>query len=416
MRRAWIISIGTELTLGQSVDTNSAWLAQRLAERGVRSERHVTVPDDLAPIVAALADASNQCDVVVVTGGLGPTDDDLTRQAIARVAGVPLELHEESLERIRAFFASRGRAMRESNRVQAMLPRGGRAIPNPGGTAPGVEIRIGKATIFALPGVPFEMKAMFDAGVAPALEGGGGEVLLCRRIRTCGLPESEVGERLRDLMVRGRNPEVGTTADLGEIGVRINATAQTTDAARDILDRVEADVRQRLGVAVVGADGESLAAAVGAALVRRNETVCTAESCTGGMIGAALTDVPGSSRYYLGGVIAYSNRAKRELIGVDAALLEEHGAVSEPVALAMAHGGRERFHAAWAVSVTGIAGPGGGTSEKPVGLVYIGLAGPNGASVRELRLGTDWPREAIRVYTTRMALNLLRLALVRSDG
>lgn len=406
MRTARILSIGTELTLGQTVDTNGAWLAQRLAECGLRCERHVTVPDEREHILAALAQNSGVCDVLVITGGLGPTDDDLTREALAEAAGDELVLDETSVGEIAAFFAARGREMPERNRVQARRPGSATAIPNACGTAPGIRMTLGETACFALPGVPFEMKAMFEAAVAPAVRIAG-EVLRFRRLHCLGLGESDVGERIRDLMQRGRNPEVGTTAALGIIGVRINAAGASLEEADRLLDATEAEVRSRLGAYVFGRDEETLATAVGVALTGAGATVAIAESCTGGLIAKELTDVPGSSSYVAGGIVAYANAAKERLLGVPAAVLSKHGAVSDAVAGAMAEGVRSRFGVSYGLSVTGVAGPGGGTSEKPVGLVYIGLSDARGTEVRECRFG-DSPREVIRARTAHVALAWLR--------
>jgi nicotinamide-nucleotide amidase len=417
MRHAWIIATGTELALGQTVNTNGAWLAAQLAALGLRTERHVTVADDAVATRDVVLQAAQACDVVVVTGGLGPTDDDLTRQALADAAGVALELHPPSLEHLRAFFAARGREMPERNRVQALVPRGAQVLPNPCGTAPGVRIELHGTPCYALPGVPFEMRAMFAREVAPQLRPAADDaVLLSRRLHTCGLGESDIGMRLEDLMRRGRNPEVGTTAEFGIVGIRINAAAETRAAAEAGLDETEREVRRRLGEVVFGRDEETLASVVGAILLAAGQTLSTAESCTGGMIGALLTDVPGSSRYYHGGVVAYANNAKTNLLGVGTALLAEHGAVSEPAARAMAQGVALAFGTGCGISVTGIAGPDGGTAQKPVGLVYIGLLIPSGVTVQECRFGGDSPRAAIRIRAARTALNLLRLQLLRARG
>lgn len=424
MQRAWIISIGTELTLGQSLDTNGAWLARELATFGVRAERHLTVPDELAPIVAVVREAAASCDVVLITGGLGPTDDDLTRQALAEAAATRLELDAAALEQIRGFFTQRGREMPERNRIQAYAPIGATLLANDCGTAPGVRIELQRVPCFALPGVPFEMKAMFAEHVAPAIRAAqrsrsaGAEratspesILMARVVRTFGLPEAEIGARLDDLMVRGRNPEVGTTADMGEIGVRINATASTPAAAAALLDHDEAEVRARLGRAVYGIDSDTLAAAVGRILADRGRTLCVAESCTGGLLGMLLTETPGSSQYFVGGEIAYSNEVKQRRLGVKSGTVAVHGAVSEAVAAEMAGGARAAFGATYALSVTGIAGPGGGTREKPVGLVYLGLATPDGVRTREIRLAERSPRGVIRQWAARTALNFLRMEL-----
>ena len=413
MNNAWIISVGTELTLGQSLDTNSAWLAKQLAGIGIRAHRHVTVADELASLRDLLLAGAASCDVILVTGGLGPTEDDLTRQALADAAGQPLEVDEPSLGALQAFFAARQRPMPERNTVQALIPRTARAIHNTCGTAPGIAIAVAGTPVYAMPGVPFEMRAMSIRDVLPVLRARtAGQIIALRHLHTFGLGESLLGERIRDLMQRGRNPEVGTTAELGIVGIRINATAADERAATAMLDEVEAEIRRRLGHVVFGRDEQTLAGVIGELLVARGQTVSTAESCTGGMLGAALTDVPGSSRYYVGGVVGYANETKTRLLGVSAANLSEHGAVSAAVALAMANGAADALHSDYAVSVTGVAGPDGGTMDKPVGLVFIGLRTPEGTRVREYRLGADNPRDVIRTRATRIALNLLRLGLL----
>jgi len=415
MRRAWVIASGTELTLGQSVDTNSAWLAARLAALGIRTERIVVVPDDAAALRDALLQAAGATDAILLTGGLGPTDDDLTRQVLADVVGVPLELDPLSIEHLRAFFAARGRDMPERNTVQALVPRTARAIPNACGTAPGVRIAVRGTPCFALPGVPFEMRAMFDRDVAPELRAAaGGAVLLSRRLQTFGLGESDVGGRIADLMQRGRDPEVGTTADLGVIGVRINATAMSADEATRRLDDTEAEIRRRLGDAIFGRDDDTLAAVVGRLLTAAAATLSTAESCTGGLLGALITEVAGSSNYYRGGVVSYANEAKIRLLGVSAADVEQHGAVSEAVARAMADGAGRLFDTPYALAVTGIAGPGGGTAEKPVGTVFIALATAGGTNV-EQKLNR-YERETFKELTARQALELLRRAVLKTSS
>ena len=412
MKRAAIISIGSELTLGQIVDTNAAWLARRLAELGVHAGRHLTVADARGEIRDVLLGAAGAADVGIITGGLGPTDDDLTRQALADAAGVELEPHADSLDRIRAYFAARGRDMPDRNRVQAQVPRSGRVLPNACGTAPGVSVPIAETPCFALPGVPFEMRAMFEQEVAPLVRAAArGRVFITRVLHSIGLSESDVGERLSDLMTRGANPEVGTSATLGVISVRINAEAESTSAAGDLLDEAERVIRARLGTSVFGRDDDTLASVVGRRLCELGATVSTAESCTGGLIGKQLTDIPGSSAYYLGGAVTYCDEAKTKLLGVPREVLDTHGAVSEPVARAMAEGARNVFETDYAVSVTGIAGPGGGSDEKPVGLVYIGLAAVGEASARRFRFGADAPRAIIRERAALSALSLLRAAL-----
>lgn len=415
MRTACILSIGTELTLGQTVDTNSAWIAAALAALGVRTVHHATVPDEHDAIVRALREAAGRADLVVASGGLGPTEDDLTRAALAEVLGGSLVPDADSLAQIRAFFTARGRDMPPQNEVQALVPEGARPLANAVGTAPGLSAVIGTTAVCCLPGVPSELYAMFATHVAPAVRrSAGGGVILTRTLRTTGLPESEVGLRLRDLMTRGRNPEVGTTAALGLIGVRINATASSAEEARRLLDAADAEICARLGEAVFGRDEETLAHAVGALLIERGATVAVAESCTGGLVGALLTAVPGSSAYFRGGVVAYANEVKSDMLGVPASVLEREGAVSGAVAEALAAGVARLLATDYAVSITGVAGPGGGSPEKPVGLVYAGLHTPAGTTAARHMFGSDATRDAIRQRAAGAALNALRRALLRS--
>ena len=409
------MSIGNELVLGQSIDTNTAWIAEQIAASGLQCRRHSTVRDETDEIAAVLAEAADHADLVIVTGGLGPTADDLTRDALAQVAGVTLETAPACVEQIRAFFSMRRREMPAANLVQAQIPAGGQALENTCGTAPGIKLHVRGAVVFALPGVPFEMKTMFQRNVLPVIQAGAkGRVLRCRVLRCFGMGESTIGERISDLMERGRNPIVGTTADLGIIGIRIVATADSTDEAEALLDESEREIRARLGEVIYGRDDESLASAVARTLIPRRETVCTAESCTGGLIAASLTDISGSSAYFLGGAVTYSNELKVQLLGVAPDLLDRIGAVSEPVAAAMAEGARRRLGATYSISVTGIAGPNGGTPDKPVGMVCFGLATPAGTQTCEIRFASSYPRDVIRNLAARTALNLLRLHLVSS--
>lgn len=410
IQRAWILSIGTELVLGQSLDTNAPWLAQRLGERGIRTTRHLTVADDLSEIRSALEHAAQAAELVIVSGGLGPTVDDLTREALAAAAGVDLALDAASLEQIKAFFAARGRTMPEANRSQALVPAGGRALPNSCGTAPGLRVTLHGTPVYALPGVPFEMMRMFEQQVLPDLAMGG-RVLRSRELHCYGAGESEIGQRIADLMQRGRNPEVGTTAALGIIHVKINAAASSAEEVARLLDADEAEIGRRLGHLVYGRDEQTLGMVVGGMLGRTSQTLSVAESCTGGLIGRMITDVPGSSRWFRGGVICYSNEAKRDLLGVPEAVLAAHGAVSMPTAEAMAVGARARLGADFALSVTGIAGPWGATPDKPVGYVCIGLATDTGVEAREFRFGADSPRWVVRERSALTALNWLRRAL-----
>ena len=410
---AWIISIGDELLSGRTVDTNAAWLAERLAAVGVPCCRHVTVGDDVTAIQNAMLGAAKEANLVVATGGLGPTPDDLTREALAAAMDCELHLHGPSLRRIERYFDRLGRRMAESNKRQAELPARAEAIENHHGTAPGMFARLGDAEVYCLPGVPHEMKAMFDHAIRPKLVGMVGHgVILQHVLRTFGMSESVLGETLADLMRRGRNPTVGTSASEMIISIRLIARGAALAEAERLLIADEAEIRRRLGEVVFGENDETLADAVGALLTKQGATICTAESCTGGLIAKCLTDVPGSSAYLVQGWVTYSNEAKCRLLGVPAELIETHGAVSRQVAEAMAANARRLAGTDYALATTGIAGPGGGTPSKPVGLVYVALAGPDEVSVKELRLGEHLDRGQIRDRTSKMALNWLQMLLI----
>jgi len=412
--KAQILAIGTELAIGQAVDTNSAWLAQQLAAVGIHTARHVTVADDLADITDAIRDAAAKADFVLISGGLGPTADDLTRDAMAAAMGVELIFHPESFEQIGAYFASRRREMHERNRVQAMIPDGAMPIENPRGTAPGIRAKLHHAEIFIMPGVPSEMKAMFARDVLPAIRtmGGAGEVIVQRILRTFGMAESELGEKISDLMARGRNPAVGTSAADMIISVRINAHGKTAGEAAALAERDVARVRERIGTYVFGEGEDELQSAVARLLIEQGKTISTAESCTGGLVAKRLTDVSGSSAYFIQSFVTYSNEAKSRLLEIPADLIASHGAVSEPVAKAMAENCRRLSATDYALAVTGIAGPTGGTPEKPVGLVFVALATPARTIVRELRLGETITRAEVRDRSAKAVVNLLRLELM----
>ena len=406
--QAVIIAIGDELIGGASVDTNSEYLSARLAERGIVAVRHVTVGDDADRITQAITAAAAEAELVIITGGLGPTLDDLTRRALADAMGVELIEDARSANRIKAFFDRIGRAMKPSNLTQAMIPAGTEAMDNNCGTAPGIAARLGRADVFALPGPPNEMTEMFERQVVPRLGVAGA---LARRIlHAFGTGESDIGERIADLMARDANPKVGTTAKGGIISIRIVATGQTpadTDAAAE---NTANEIRHRLGELIFGQDEQTLASVVGDALKDCGMTLATAESCTGGMIGQMMTETPGASGYFLGGIVAYANSAKTAMLNVPAEVIESHGAVSEQVADAMARGAREKFGADFALSVTGIAGPDGGSDDKPVGLVYIALSGPSSTKVhRHIFSGA---RDIIRRRAALTTINHLRLALI----
>ncbi|MEQ8850252.1 MAG: competence/damage-inducible protein A [Phycisphaerales bacterium] len=416
-RTATILAIGDELTLGQTLDTNSRLISQRLSELGVMVIEHATVEDDLNRIVSTLTRLANESDLLVVTGGLGPTADDLTRDALARAMGDTLVPDDGALDDLDAWFARKGRSMPERNRVQAMRPSRARCLRNEHGTAPGLAAQIGACAVWCLPGPPHELVPMFEREIAPNVRPEEGRVILTRTLPTFGLGESLVAERLGELMDRDRMPMLGTTASKGVVTCRLRYDAKGTaeDAAR-ALDSCEAVVRDRLGHAVLRAGGasESLVEVVAGLLRERGETVCTVESCTGGLLGAALTDLAGSSEFYAGGFVTYSNELKTKLVGVDPRVLESDGAVSAPVARAMATGGLDRTGADHALAITGVAGPDGGSADKPVGTVWIARASQGGpADVRRFLFSGD--RAAVRNWSWRTALGMLRLTMIDAD-
>jgi len=409
-----VISVGDELTLGQTVDTNAAWLSGRLVEQGVITSRHWTVPDERKAIAQAVQLAAGEAELVILTGGLGPTSDDLTRQALADVLGTALEINVMALKTIEAFFKAHQRPMTSSNRVQALCPLGAECLDNPCGTAPGLKLHKGRAIVIAMPGVPVEMKAMFDRHVAPLLTGQTGLVILTGILHTFGLGESQVGERLGELMDRSRNPKVGTTVAGGVVSVRVRSEFPTAVQARAALDTTSAEVRRRLGNLFYGEGATTLPEVVGQLLKERGQTVATAESCTAGLVGKLLTDGPGSSAYYLGGWIAYANSLKSEALGVPLELIVREGAVSEAVARRMVEQACLRSGADHALALTGVAGPDGGLLEKPVGTVWIALArrGAGGPEIRAERFVFSGSREMVRERAAKTALNLLRLELL----
>jgi nicotinamide-nucleotide amidase len=397
--------------LGQTVDTNSAWLSHQLASVGCDILAHQTVSDDQAAIQRAIGELAPRCDYLIVTGGLGPTEDDLTRPALAGVLGVDCVLNELWLARLEEFFRQRKRPMAANNRAQALIPRGADMIDNTCGTAPGLHARLGPCDIYVMPGVPREMTTMFTRDILPHIAAkSNGAVILSRTLHTFGMGESTIGAMLGDLMTRGRNPSVGTTVSGDVVSIRINARFPTLSQAQEQLADTERACREVLGELVYAWDGQTLQRVVFGLLKTQGKTVTAAESCTGGLLCAMLTETPGSSASFNQGWVTYANSAKQSLLGVPEELLTTLGAVSEPVVLAMAQAARQRGGADYALAISGIAGPEGGTIDKPVGTVCIALADASGAAARTFSFPGD--RDAIRDRACKTALALLRLKLL----
>ena len=411
---AEILCIGTELLLGNITNGNARWLAEELAGLGIPHHRQGVVGDNRGRVMAAVREASSRCRLLITTGGLGPTPDDLTTEAIAAAFDTRLVEHGAIWADIQAKLSGRGRPCAPSNRKQALLPQGAEVLPNATGTAPGmIWSPCPGFTVLTFPGVPSEMRAMWQATADPWLRQNGlaDGLFASRMLRFWGVGESALAEQVADLLA-SENPTVAPYAGAGEVKLRITARATNLPAAEALLQPVEQELRQRTRDACFGSDADSLASVVLALLRQRGQTLAVAESCTGGGIGAALAAVPGASDGFLGGVIAYANAVKQTVLGVPAELLERHGAVSDAVALAMAQGARQLTGATWAIAVTGVAGPGGGTAEKPVGLVHIAIAGPGGSYSEGVRFGALRGRDWIQTLTAGEALNRLRLQLL----
>ncbi|OHB79836.1 MAG: competence/damage-inducible protein A [Planctomycetes bacterium RBG_16_55_9] len=409
MRKASLISIGNELLSGQTVNSNAAHLSAELLSAGVPVVSTYVVEDQIDAIVRAFELAGADADVVIATGGLGPTDDDLTRQAMAEFLGVELELRDELLKKVESFFISRDRPMPAKNKIQACIPAGAKALANIG-TAPGIGAESQGKWFFALPGVPSEMKRMFAESVLPELRRlASGQAVVVKKLKCFGAGESTIAEMLGTMMQRGRNPLINCTVSAGVITLHVIATAKDEQTAGQRVQRDETTLRGILGELVFGSAEQSLAQVVGEKLAQQNKTIAVAESCTGGLLAKMLTDVPGSSEYFRCGWITYSNQAKTSELGVPAELIAEYGAVSEQVAESMARGAGTRADTDFAIGITGIAGPTGGSEQKPVGLVYISVSSKRENQSRRFIFSHD--RSTIRRRAAQTAINMLRLKL-----
>jgi nicotinamide-nucleotide amidase len=418
---AWILAVGSEMLTPFRVDTNSLVITERLNAIGCDVRLKVVVGDSVDELARVLTAALDSADLIVCTGGLGPTEDDITRDALTRVLGMPLEIDEAIVEHIRARFARRGITMPDINRRQAMVPRGATVLANPNGTAPGLWIERGNVRIVALPGPPREMRPMLDAvaqeRLAPLI---GGRGLFRRVIKITGRAESDVDARAQPIYGRWTTQPVPITttilAVIGQIELHLTAAANSRAEADVALDAAVRELQDAFGSSIYSVDGRPLPRVVGDMLRAAHWTVAVGESCTGGLLASLLTDVPGSSDYVERGAVCYSNRSKVEWLGVSESLIAEHGAVSEPVAQAMAEGIRARAHTDVGIGVTGIAGPGGGTPDKPVGTVAIAVVAGGDTRVRTFQFIGE--REQVKYQSAQAAMNMLRIMLLelRNSG
>ncbi|MGB3692198.1 MAG: competence/damage-inducible protein A [Spirulinaceae cyanobacterium] len=411
---AEIICVGTELLLGDIVNTNSQYLAQQLASLGIPHYNQTVVGDNPQRLQAAIAVASQRASILIFTGGLGPTPDDLTTETIAGFFKTPLVEKPEIVEDITAKFAQRGREMTPNNRKQALLPKGATILSNPTGTAPGIIWQPeANLTLFTFPGVPSEMKRMWQETAVPYLksQGWGQEIIYSRSLKFRGIGESALATKVADFFSL-KDPTVAPYASGGEVKLRISTKAKSQTAAVAAIAPVEAKIKEIAGLDYFGADEDTLASVVGELLQKNQQTISVAESCTGGGLGAMFTSVAGSSNYFRGGVIAYDNQIKESLLRVKKSDLEQFGAVSAVVAQQMALGVKKQFNTHWSLSITGIAGPGGSTKDKPVGLVYIAIAQPNG-EVESFphHFAPEKTRDTIRYFSACQALDILRRKL-----
>ncbi|HKQ57088.1 MAG TPA: competence/damage-inducible protein A [Candidatus Eisenbacteria bacterium] len=404
-----IITIGNEVLTGRTLDTNFAFLARALEEASVAVGWHSTVGDTAERIAEALRRALQRADGVVVTGGLGPTPDDITRKAVSTVLGRPLQLDDEVLTRIRERGKRAGRKLPTSVESQALLPRGATAWPNPLGTAPGLLMLEDDKPVILLPGVPQEMEALATEFVVPYLRGRTGLAVESFTLRTAGVFESQLHERIGKLPKGWPGAALAYLPSYFGVDLRVTVTGDDTDAVREVTGRAYTELKAKVASVVYAEGTRTIEEVVGELLVAKGWRLATAESCTGGLLARRITDVPGCSRYFERGFVTYSNPSKLELVDVDAADLKAHGAVSAPVAEQLAEGARKRAGVELGVGITGVAGPDGGSEEKPVGTVFIGIASPAGHAVRQLRfMGT---RKTVRERAAQTALDMMRREL-----
>jgi len=409
---AEVICIGTEILLGDIVNTNGAFLSRELAALGIDMYHQSVVGDNAQRLKESLHLALSRADMVLTTGGLGPTYDDLTKKTVADYFGISMEMHEPSVKKIEALFVNLGKKMTPNNLLQAQVPAGSTVFFNDTGFAPGIAVEQDRKTVIMMPGPPSEMRPMFMNHISPFLQKKAGGMIRSKTLFIFGMGESQVEDTLRELMTTSTNPTVAPYAKQGEVQVRVSAKAQSEQEAHALIDPVVEQVKKILGSVVYGVDIGSLQNALVQTLIEKKLTAATAESCTGGLVSAAITDIPGASAVFTGGVCTYTNALKTKLLGVSEDTLSTVGAVSPETAQQMAEGVRALTGADIGIGVTGIAGPGGGTEQKPVGLVYIAVSSDAHREVKKLMLsrGHKDEREVVRNLATLSALSLMLAA------
>ena len=414
MLSAEIIAVGSELLTPERTDTNSLWLTEKLNDIGIEVKLKTIVGDDEMRLEETIRDAVKRSDIVITTGGLGPTEDDLTRQISAKAIERPLVYHDEIEADLRTRFLRWGREMPEINKRQAFVIEGADVLPNPNGSAVGMLVRIGEKFLVVLPGPPRELQPMFEINVLQHLKEAAGEIFVKRKVlRVTGMGESMLDEAISPIYKAYESVQTSILFNKTEVEVQLASTATNEAEADETVNELAEKIADKLGPAVFSMNGETMEEVIGAMLTERGETVAFAESCTGGLIAERVTEVPGSSRYFMEGAVTYSNDAKVRTLGVRRETLEEFGAVSSQTAEEMAAGMRDRTGTDYAISVTGIAGPDGGTEEKPVGTVFLGLADADGTRSKKFTFPGD--RYLIRWRTSQAALDLLRRRMIKKD-
>lgn len=413
MLAAEIIAVGSELLTPDKTDTNSLWLTEKLNDIGIDVKLKTIVGDDSARLEETIRDALKRSDIVITTGGLGPTEDDITRTVAANAADKELVFDQTLCDELIEKFKRFGRPMPEINKRQAYVIKGARVLGNPNGSAPGMYLEDNGRRLAILPGPPREMKPMFEGQVLPELSKLAGQIYVKRRIiKVTGMGESAVDEQIAPIYTAHTGLQTTILFNRSEVEIHLAAVSENEATAQELVDDVSQKIAEKLGIAVFSTFGESIEEVVGKLMVEQGKTLAVAESCTGGLISRRLTDIAGSSEYFIEGAITYANEAKVRTLGVLPEMLEKHGAVSPEVAEAMAQGIRQRAQTDYGISVTGIAGPGGGTPDKPVGLVYIGYSDKN--KTKSLKISLPGDRYLIRWRSSQAALDYLRRKLLKA--